>query len=439
MAHQSFRSTRCSLVAGGIALVAASMLTSGIASAAVPVSGSPVRLTASETKIPKSAFSDHTGLTPNSVTVANISTLTAGLFTGSEVGTKAYAAYVNSKGGIHGRKLVVVGEDDGFSGQKNKQLATVAVQSDFAMVGGFSLEDSFGGKVLAANPQMPNVAESLDGGANAVPNSFSPNPAAGGYALGPLVYWKKKHPAAVTHTGALFADYGAAETIWNGEKAAMAHEGYKVVYDPTFPTSQTDFTQNVIAMRNAGVKILFLEQMPENYAASVFQALKQQDFHPTVVVGASTYSERLVPDAGGASAIDGTYLEQPTALYLGEDRGSVPAVSTFLDWVQKTSPGFKADYYTLAGWLSAELFTDALAKAGAHPSRGSVLLALHDITNFTGGHLVATNNPAAKRPPSCYVLSRVENGHFVRVDDPPVTGPTSGYRCDQGYFYPAAS
>ena len=72
-------------------------------------------------------------------------------------------------------------------------------------------------------------------------------------------------------------------------------------------------------MRNAGVKILFLEQMPQNYAAAVIQALNQQDFHPVVVLGGSTYSEELVPNSGGAAAIDGAYMEQNTSLYLGED------------------------------------------------------------------------------------------------------------------------
>jgi ABC-type branched-subunit amino acid transport system substrate-binding protein len=370
------------------------------------------------------------------VNIGNISTLSAGLFTGAVVGTKAYADYVNSQGGIHGRKLVVDTYDDKFTGAGNKQSTTEAVQKDFATVGGFSLEDNFGGTVLAANPGVPNVAQILDSVTNSLPNSFSPNPVAGGWPLGPLAYFQKKFPAAVPHTGALIANYGSAETVWAGEKAAMTHLGYKVVYDPTFSVSQTDFTQNVIAMRNAGVKILFLEQMPQNYASSVVTALAQQNFHPVLVVGASAYSEALVPSSGGAAAIDGAYLEQPTALYLGEDATDVPAVSTFLTWVQKASPGFKADYYTLSGWLSAELFSQALRAAGSNPSRGSVLQALRSTTSFTGDNLIATSNPAAKAPPSCYVLAQIKSGQFQRFDDPAVSGPTHGYRCDQPYYYP---
>ncbi len=150
----------------------------------------------------------------------------------------------------------------------------------------------------------------------------------------------------------------------------MEHLGYHIVYDQQFDITTTDFNQYVIAMRNAGVKILFIEQMPQNYAAAVVKALTLQNFHPVLVLGASTYSQELVPNSGGAAAIDGAYLEQGFALYLGEDAASIPAVNTFLTWVQSVSPGFKPDLFTLFGWLSGELFAQALQSAGTEPDPG---------------------------------------------------------------------
>src|ERR1039458_8165349 len=44
-------------------------------------------------KIPSSAFNDHTGITSSSVQLANVSTLDLGLFKGAAVGTEAYADY----------------------------------------------------------------------------------------------------------------------------------------------------------------------------------------------------------------------------------------------------------------------------------------------------------------------------------------------------------
>ncbi|MGH3579257.1 MAG: ABC transporter substrate-binding protein, partial [Mycobacterium sp.] len=347
----------------------------------------------------------------------------------------AYAAYANSRGGVNGRRITVDSSNDNYSGAPNKQATQADIHNDFAMVGGFSLQDNFGGAVLAANPQVPNVTVSLDLATADLPNSFSPVPAVDGWQQGPLVYFQKRYPTQIHHTAALIADQPAAVSKWEAEKAAMAGLGYNVVYDPTFDITTTDFNQYVITMKNDGVKILFLEQMPQNYAASVVKALNQQDFHPVLVLGGSTYSQQLIPNSGGAPAIDGSYLEQNTSLFLGEDAGAIPAIDTFRTWVQKASPGFKADLYTLFGWLSAELFAQALQTAGADPSRGSVLRALRGITSFSGGNLIGAADPAKKVPTTCYIITRIENGSINRLDDPPVGGPTHGYRCDQPYYY----
>ncbi len=419
-----------------IALVLAAVLTAcSSTKSTTPTTSSGSGSSSTKSTIPLSAFSDHTGITATTVTVGNVSTLLDGLFEGAQVGTEAYAEYVNSQGGINGRKLIVDDSNDNYSGGPNKQYTQQDVQNDLALVGGFSLQDNFGGTVLAANPQVPNVTESLSLSTSDLPNSFSPAPAANGWQLGPLVYFKSKFPTEIKHTAALIADQPSATSKWTAENAAMDSLGYKVVYDPTFDITQTDFNQNVIAMKNAGVKILFLEQMPENYAASVVKALNQQDFHPVLVLGASTYSEELVPNSGGASAIDGAYLEQNTALFLGEDASSLPAIRTFQAWVQKASPGFHPDLYTLYGWLSAEMFSEALKAAGTDPSRGAVLQQLRRITSFSGGYLTGPANPAAKQPTNCYIIAKIVNGKFQRVDDPPTSGPTHGYRCDQPYYY----
>jgi ABC-type branched-subunit amino acid transport system substrate-binding protein len=409
-------------------------VTMAVTMATTPAPAGAASSNGSRAAIPAAAYHDHTGLTATSVRIGNISTESAGLFTGAIVGTEAYADYVNSMGGINHRKFIVDAADDKFAGATNKTLTQHAVQNDFATVGSFSLEDSFGGTVLAANPSVPNVSETLSAPIASLPNSFSPDPTEHGWPLGALHYFKVKFPNAITHTASLTSTYGSAQVTWSNEKAAMHHLGYKLVYQDTVPITQTDFSQNVVSMRNAGVKLLYIDQLPENYASAVVKALDQQDFHPILVLGVSAYSEELIPDSGGASAIDGTYFEMPTSLFLGEDEGSIPAVSTFLKWVQKASPGFKADFYTLAGWMSAELFAQGLKAAGPNPSRGSELAALRQISTFSGNNIEATVGPATRTSSTCYVVGRIEQGKFQRQGDPTITGATHGYRCDAGYF-----
>ncbi len=383
--------------------------------------------------IPQSAFSDHTGVTATQVKVGNVSTLSAGLFKGAQVGTQAYIDYVNSTGGVNGRKLALENGDDSFTGAGNKQATQNALANDMALVGNFSLEDSYGGAVLAANPGFPDVSQVLDNATNKLPNVYSPIPLKDGWSEGQMQYYKNKFPADVNYAGALLADSPSAAQTWAGEKYVMQKAGFKLIYEQTYAVTQTDFTQNVIAMKNAGVKILFIDQMPPNYASSVLKALAQQNFHPQVLLGAATYSNALIPAAGGAANVNGAFLAQNLTLYQGADATVVPAVGTFQHWVQEASPGFKPDLFTIYGWLSAELFAQALKDAGSNPSRGSLLQALSKITAFNGNHIAATTNPAAGKPSNCYLIAEVVNGEFQRVDDPPVTGPTAGFRCDYSY------
>ena len=59
---------------------------------------------------------------------------------------------------------------------------------------------------------------SLDLATNNLPNSFSPAPAANGWQLGPLAYFKKKFPKTIAHTAAMVAGEPSAIAKWNAEK-----------------------------------------------------------------------------------------------------------------------------------------------------------------------------------------------------------------------------
>ena len=420
------------------ALVLGACTLSACSSTNPPIQAAKSSSDSSRAAIPAAAFSDTTGVSPSTITIGNVSTESAGLFTGAIVGTEAYADYVNSHGGVNGRKLIVDALDDQFTGAGNKQQTQNAVDKDFALVGSFSLEDSFGATVLAQNPQVPVVSTLLAPDLHSLPNTFDADPSGRGWMTGPLDYYKKIYPSQSLHTGVLASTFPSALASWKLEEPVLKQAGYKITYYTGVPLTQTDFTQNVVDMKSKGVQLIYIDQLPENYAGALLKALDQQNFHPALVIGTASYSEALVPAAGGEAAVDGSNLEMPNALFLGEDAPQIPAVGTFLKWVQTASPGFKADYYTLAGWSNAQLFVQALQAAGKAPTRGSVQKQLRKITSFDASHLLAPSDPSQRKQPTCYLIAKVANGQFVRSDDPPVDGPTNGFRCDGG-FLPAAA
>jgi ABC-type branched-subunit amino acid transport system substrate-binding protein len=402
----------------------------GTAAAGAATSGPACQTPAPVTK---AAAASTTGVTSKSITVGNVSIISGpvpGLFEGASIGVKAYFEYMNSKGGVNGRKLNVVSYDDAFSGPNNASETQTAVAKDFALVGNFSLFDSYGCKILAQNPAVPDVSVTLDPGTNSLPNDFSAQPLAVGMALGSLQYIKKLYPKA-RNVGTIVSNAQTAISQWNGESAALVHEGFNIAYVDEVNPLQSDFTSDILNMKAKNVNVLWLTALDWQVAADIMQDATQQGWRPTVILsGGPVYADQFIKAAGGASVANGIWIGQEQALYLGQDQNVVPADKSFLTWVKKADPTWTPDLYTLYGWASAQLFVQALQAAGKNPTRGSVLTQLKKITNFNAGGLIAPGDPSAKTPPSCYLMGRIVKGNFQRVST-----PAPGFRCNSTYYY----
>jgi ABC-type branched-subunit amino acid transport system substrate-binding protein len=399
-------------VGGGVGVAA--LATTAPAGAAAASSSNTCPVTAPATAAQDAAT---TGITAKTVTVGNVSIISGpvpGLFEGAPTGAKAYFAYINAKGGVNGRKIVLNSSDDAFSGQQNATETAQAVASDFAMVGSFSLFDGYGCKSLAADPAVPDVSVTLDSSASALPNDFSAYPTVLGASLGPFEYYKKHYPKDMT-IGALVSDAASAKAQFAGEQAAAEHLGYKVAYVDDVNPLASNFTTDVINMRSKGVTAVDLTALDWQDAAIFVQNANTQNWHPGLIFsGGPVYADQFISHAGGPAATNGIQIGQVYALYLGQDASKVPAVKQFDTYVKKVNSSWDPDLYTLFGWASAEMFVQALKAAGPHPTRGSVMAQLKKITNFNASGLFGGSDPAAKTLTPCFLMAGIKNGNYVR-------------------------
>lgn len=374
-------------------------------------------------------------LTATCATVGNISTISGiipGLFEGAAVGTDAYFSYLDStQGGIDGRKIELISEDDKFDGQENLAETQTLIGRVIAFVGSFSLEDQDGGTILAKHPAIPNVSVSLSQSTLDLPNTVSPTPAIGGWQLGPFEYYAQHYPVAIKHVGLLIAQESSAEQQALGLEAAMRHLGYAITYSSLFGPLDTQFETQLLAMQHAGVQFVDLTLMDASDAEHIVEEMHDLGYHPQVIEsGGPIYVDNFVQLSGGTANADGIYLNQTDALYLGGDAKSVPEVDTFLSWVQKVHPGFTPDLYTLYGWISGMLFAQGLENAGADPTPADLLQSLKQVRSFDADGLIATSDPGGRQPASCWMLARIVNGIFVRI--PP--SPKAGFICNAPYY-----
>ncbi len=355
------------------------------------------------------------------------------MFAGAKTGTQAYFAYINSQGGVNGRKLVLNGMDSAFSpGTVTNDTLGIA-KSDFAIVGGFSLLDGAEQPIVDAN-KLPMVTETLNPATFTDPNVYSAVPMVNNGGIeGPYKWLKSKYPSAANALG-LIGDNATASVIdvENTDRALTQSLGYKWLYSRDATYTETSFLPDIIKMKNAGVKLVFEPTVTGNLVNTIALEMKQESLNALLVSGTNAYEKDFSPgSAGNGTLVTGVY-----ALYRGEDAKAVPAVAaTFDKWVKKIDPTSQLDIYTLDAWINAELFVQALKAAGPNPTRAGLDAQLDKITSFNAGGLIAPQNPAQKIPGQCWLWSPVrERDTWQRI----APDPKSGFVCSPKGFYPSS-
>jgi ABC-type branched-subunit amino acid transport system substrate-binding protein len=371
------------------------------------------------------------GVTSTTITIGQITTITGpvpGLFQGANDGLDGWAAWVNANGGIDGRQVKISHVDDGFSCTTYTNAMNQFATSAFAVVGNLTLEDTCGKKTLAANPNMIDIqALALDPTLYSVPNVFTGAPAPPGAITTGLEYMKKKYPTAILHAAELVGQAAAA----NGKEEQLTAEsvGFHYVYVRDVPDLTTNFTSDILRMKNEGVQFVDMSALAVSSDANFLQQAAQQNFHPQVLYGASAYDDQLFKLLGNASLANNVvWAAVPDSLYLGQDRATVPAVNTFLTWIAKAHPNASADLFGVEAWAAGQLLVQAMQQAGSTVNQAAVVQAVRGITNFNSDGLISPTDPGQKQGSHCVVMANVQNGQWVRVE------PSSGFDCS-GTFH----
>lgn len=369
------------------------------------------------------------GVTASTITVGNVSDVggpVPGLFAGGPLGTQAYFNYINSQGGIYGRKLKLVTSDDSLQCSQNEADYSNLAGSVFAFVGSWSLDDNCGAQVVQAHPGVPLVQTYLSQEMAGLPDTFGVAPYTVNVNTGPFLYFKQKFPDAIGSVGTLVGNQASAVAAWQHAKTAIDSLGYNVVYEDDFPPAQSNFTADVIRMKAQGVKMVMLLAINAPDAAIFASEAAQQGFKPEVWLCPVCYSGSYVNESGGASSVSGHYAYVQLAQFLGDS--SVPEVGTYLKWLHQTDPNFIPDEFSAYSWANAALFVHTLEAVGPDVTQKKVLAALKATNVFNDGGMVTSANIGSRTPSNCYNIVEVQNGTWGKVDD-----PASGFRCDGSY------
>jgi ABC-type branched-subunit amino acid transport system substrate-binding protein len=373
------------------------------------------------------------GVTGDTMTLGTVATLSGpvpGVFQGAVIGTLAAVAQQNADGGMYGRKFKLDVRDDSLDSGQNRAQTIDLLSTAFAFVGSFSSYDDAAAAQIERSG-LPDVSVSLTPGRRSLSNNFSISPyPSPGAPTGSFTYFKQRFPEAVQSVGSIY--YDIAKGNQDDTKAAAESVGWHFSYNRGIQATETDFTADVVRMRQAGVKAVYLSAVDVKAVARLAKAMAQQNFKPTfTLVGGVGYDPSIVALAG--DAVEGFFNSQPFSMFVGEDAATIPEVRLFGEWIQKVKPGYKPDLFAAYGWASGRLFFQALRAAGPTATRATVVRELRKIDDFSANGFLAPAGPGTKRPATCYLIVQIKGGKFTRFDS-----PDTGYRCGDGGFFARA-
>ncbi len=364
------------------------------------------------------------GITADSITVGMVVPLTGSAAPtwgqGIVNGAKARLDQVNAQGGIDGRQLKLVTEDDQSSPAQNLSAVQSLVQDQhsFAIFGTSSF--MFGGYKYLHQNGIPVVGAGVDG-----PEWYQqPNTN--------MVTWSQVQPAQAYTTLAQFVkDQGATTGGAIGYGISPSSSGAAVAFikgaktiglpapylNTSVPFGGVNVEPIALALKQQKVDGLYMA-MDNNTNFAIVTAAKQTGANVTVPVSATGYGQALLDQPTALAAAQGGYFIsqwQPTELQTPATINFANALKQYVGYTGV--PGF--DY--AVGWLTADLMVTGLQGAGQNPTRASFLDYLHSLNAYTAGGLLPSPSnltlAAFGQPPqvSCYYMLKLEGNKFLPV------------------------
>ncbi|MGB6100181.1 MAG: ABC transporter substrate-binding protein [Comamonas sp.] len=325
------------------------------------------------------------GISDTEIVIGDILPLTgppALLGVAHNLGVKAAVAEVNAAGGIHGRKVRLISEDDGYVPSRTIQGVRKLIGSDkifaFTSISGT-------GQAQAAMPLIKQAGIPAMAPITTYEGLYKPvikNVFAVGYDMREAVYgliskMADRYPGKKWAVISQDDDYG--ENVRDGFERVAKEKNLQVVSSQIYKKGQSDFSSEILKVKQAGAEAL----MAGGVLGENITMVKELERVGLKIPVGVTYVSRVPASAkmmGSAGenvyTVDYVYLE------------SSPEAKEFMDKLDKyLSPEERArvNRYSFTGYAAARALFTAIDHCGKSPTWDCTNAELAKVTNLETG------------------------------------------------------
>ena len=361
------------------------------------------------------------GVSPGLIKIGILSDLTGPIADSSlpySKGAETFFRYISDQGGIHGRKIKTIREDDRYSIPSSiaafKKL--VFLDKVLACVGPESPMS------IALMPQIEkNRIPMIVYSAMSVMTKpfkryiFPPVASYRDQSIVLVDYAVKSPGGKDARIGYLCPDKVYYSEFLTAVKDTARHHGVKVVADSTFSTSTIDATSHVLNMKRAGANFILTVGSVGSIVA-LLKDSKRYGYKPTILGIDPACTDEVVRLTG--KACKNLIAAHGFASWHEDNPGIKGMKKIVLGYYPKIKP--QPRHYTW-GWVSAMVLAEGLRNAGKKLTVESLVQGMEEIRDFDSKGLTGpiTYTPTNHRGGKYYRLHKpdLEKGYFIPVTD----------------------
>ena len=320
------------------------------------------------------------------------------------------------QGGIHGRKVKLVAEDDGYDPKKAVLAAQKLVNQDkvFIVAGHLGTAPNMAAMPVQFEKNVVNfmpitAAREMYEPLNRLKYSF----AATYFDQMRLTLPKLVKDKSAKKVCIIYQDDDFGLEVLRGTEAGLKTMNMELAEKTSYKRGATDFSSQVARMKGAGCEMVVLGTIIRETIGTVAEARKT-GFNPTFVGSSAVYSD-LIHKLGG-KAMDGVYgtmtVQNP---YLDE------ASQPIRFWATKYKTKFNEDptVFSVYGYLIMEQFLAAALKAGPNLSTDTFIKAMDSMKFDTDmfGSPPSSYSATTRLGNEASRLSQIVDGKWKVVSD----------------------
>lgn len=326
-----------------------------------------------------------------------------------------YFEKVNQDGGINGRQIRFVYENDSYEPAKTVAAVKKLVEEDqvFALVAGLGTRNNLAVMEYLIQNNVPHIAPATGSTSMALPlkkNVFALQvnytieaTLLTQYALDTL----KGQSFAVFYQNDAFGKEGL-DTI----NAVLKERGMAEATGVPYETSDTNFSSQALKLQTSGADTVILWAVPKP-GGSVISEMDKIGFKPKLLSSAVINDPALFQLAG--PGIEGLIITSWLPDYADT---SNPKIAEYQAFMKQYAPNEQIGGFSLSGYTQAQLTAEALKRAGKDLTRESLITALESMQDWDGSVLPSISySPDDHQGAKSVYFMQAQGGTFTKISD----------------------